>query len=217
MPYTEILELIENNDIRSRWHDGEWFYSVIDFVALMRNVDKKQAQNYYHVIKKRLIENRIGLPPIIQIKAISLDGKKRLTDFSTLKGIIFFKDYIDAKLQSQILRREVRQDDEVILFHPRVLDFCQQQGWQTQHHVKLPSGSVIDIVALSEDKTYTIECKPRLTRQKLYMAVGQVLCYQCEYDVAAIPAIASFYSEFNDYAKEVCLSLGIHMIAINGD
>lgn len=88
------------------------------------------------------------------------------------------------------------------------------RGWQAQHHVRLPSGGIIDIVAVHDGKKYVIECKVRLTKGKLYEAIGQVLCYCCEYDTEAIPAIASYHTEFDEYTRQCCERFRIAMIEV---
>ena len=46
----------ENKKVRRIEYNGEWFFSVIDIVAILTNNDYQHARNYWKVLKSRLID-----------------------------------------------------------------------------------------------------------------------------------------------------------------
>ncbi len=65
--------------IRRQWHDGQWYFSVVDVVGLL--TDSGEPRRYWSDLKRKLHEE--GFQPyekIVQLKMRSLDGKQRATD-----------------------------------------------------------------------------------------------------------------------------------------
>ena len=49
------LVTFENKKIRRTEHNGEWYFSVVDMVAVLTDNDYQHARNYWKVLKNRLI------------------------------------------------------------------------------------------------------------------------------------------------------------------
>jgi len=67
--------------IRREWHDGRWFFSVIDAVAVL--TDSPNPRNYWSMLKRKLADEGAGelYRNCVQLKMRSpLDGKKYATD-----------------------------------------------------------------------------------------------------------------------------------------
>ncbi len=210
-----LTNAVERSSIRKELCEGEWYYSIIDLVAELLNIDMERARTYYHVLKNRTRKNHEEIFPIVrQIKIKALDGKMRFTDCTNGDGVESLRRYLEPYAKKKSVRVNNREDDEVINFHPIVINSLMARGWRVEHHVSLPSGKVIDLVGHFSKDLYVIECKPRLNNAKFYAAVGQVLCYCDEYSPKAIPAIATL-PVISDYAKQRCESLGIELIEMN--
>src|SRR5258707_5384842 len=78
---SDLVPTINGSQIRREWHDGDWYYSIIDMVAVLLDADLKTARNYYHVLKGRLVrEGNQTLTNCKKLKLIAEDGKRRETD-----------------------------------------------------------------------------------------------------------------------------------------
>ena len=72
----------EGKEIRKVWHLEQWYFSVIDVIAIL--TDSKDPKRYWSVLKVR--ENQLTtLCSTLKMKAT--DGRNRLTDCANLEGI----------------------------------------------------------------------------------------------------------------------------------
>lgn len=83
-----LLEEQAEERIRRVWHEGRWFFSVIDVIGLLTEVSKPRQ---YWFDMKRNIHNEgfVELSEKIrQLKMPSADGKQRLTDAADAETIL---------------------------------------------------------------------------------------------------------------------------------
>ena len=86
------IQLFEDKRIRTVWDEEkeEWYFSVIDVVAVLTDQpDYQAARNYWKVTKKRLKdEGNETVTACNQLKMTASDGKKRLTDVADTEQLL---------------------------------------------------------------------------------------------------------------------------------
>ena len=74
-PQNKTLVVFGAKQIRRMWHEGEWFFSVIDIVGVL--TDSPNARDYWYRMKQREEESSgFQLSTLCrQLKLTSADGK----------------------------------------------------------------------------------------------------------------------------------------------
>jgi hypothetical protein len=87
MEPTEI-EAFESGIIRRMWYQNEWFYSIIDVVALL--TESVNANRYWNTLKTRLRTEAAEetLRDIIQLRLQSRDNRLRATDVANRETLL---------------------------------------------------------------------------------------------------------------------------------
>ena len=86
------LKLFNEKQIRANWNadEEEWYFSVVDVVAVLTDSEDYQtARKYWNKLKQRLSEE--GSETVTnchQLKMLAADGKMRMTDTLSTKGIL---------------------------------------------------------------------------------------------------------------------------------
>ena len=92
MAQNDNIQLFEDKRIRTAWDEEkeEWYFSVVDVVAVLTDQpDYQAARNYWEVTKKRLKdEGNETVTACNQLKMTASDGKKRLTDVADTEQLL---------------------------------------------------------------------------------------------------------------------------------
>lgn len=84
------IKVFEEKKVRTLWDSEteEWYFSVVDVVAVLTDSDYQAARNYWKVLKNRLKkEGNETVTNCNRLKLISEDGKMRLTDVATTQQL----------------------------------------------------------------------------------------------------------------------------------
>lgn len=133
------LALFEEKEIRRKWKDNDWFFSVIDVVAAL--TDSANPNDYWYKIKKRANEEeKIELSTICrQLKLTSKDGKNYLTDCANTKGILRIIQSIPSKKAepfklwlAQVGSERIEEINNPELAVNRARDYYKLKGYNEQ-------------------------------------------------------------------------------------
>src|SRR5689334_23216087 len=88
--------------IRRVWHEGRWFFSVIDVIGLLTN--STRPRKYWSDVKRHLHDNeRFSelLDQCQQIKIVATDGKLRETDCADFMTMTALIQYLPVQYRRQ--------------------------------------------------------------------------------------------------------------------
>ena len=141
------IKLFESKQVRTLWNaeEEDWYFSVVDIVAILTDNDYQGARNYWKVLKSRLAKEGSELVTFCnRLKMRAEDGKMRMTDCLDTKGVLRlvqsipspkaepFKMWL-AQVGSERLD-EIADPEKAIL---RGADFYRAkgytEGWINQH------------------------------------------------------------------------------------
>ncbi len=94
------IKLFENSKIRAEWDSNkeEWYFSIVDVIAVLTENDYQGARNYWKVLKHRLQkEGNQTVTNCNQLKLLAPDGKMRLTDVADTEQLLRLIQSIPSK------------------------------------------------------------------------------------------------------------------------
>jgi prophage antirepressor-like protein len=80
----ELIQF-EAKGIRKVWHEEQWFFAIIDIIAIL--AETSSPRQYWTKVKNGLVNESQVQPFWLQLKMIAPDGKNRLTDCANTEGI----------------------------------------------------------------------------------------------------------------------------------
>jgi DNA-damage-inducible protein D len=85
---TTSISLFEQQPIRRIWHDGRWFYSIIDIVAVL--VQNTNPRRYWSDLKRKLKAQGFAqlYEKTVQLKLPAPDGKQYETDCADIETLL---------------------------------------------------------------------------------------------------------------------------------
>ncbi|HEY4515219.1 MAG TPA: Bro-N domain-containing protein [Candidatus Paceibacterota bacterium] len=130
------VAIFEEKEVRRTWHDEQWYFSIIDIVAILS--ESPYPRRYWSDLKRKLISEGYSelYDKIVQLKLLSVDGKLYETDSANLSGIFRiiqsipspkaepFKQWLAKVGQEQI--EEIQDPERAILRAKKIYD---QKGY----------------------------------------------------------------------------------------
>ena len=128
------LVIFQSKKIRRIWQEDEWYYSVVDIIAVL--TDSPTPRQYWGKVKQREFV-KIQLSPIwVQLKLPSKDGKSYKTDCVNTKGALRLIQSIPSRKAEPFKRwlAQVGQDrlDEIEnpeLAQQRMKEIYEKKGY----------------------------------------------------------------------------------------
>ncbi len=93
------IAVFQDKSIRRIWHGEEWYFSIVDVVAVLINQDDFQkARKYWNKLSQRLKEEGVESVTIChRLKLIAADGKSYTTDCANTKSLFRIIQSIPSK------------------------------------------------------------------------------------------------------------------------
>ena len=106
------IKLFESKQVRTLWNaeEEDWYFSVVDIVAILTDNDYQGARNYWKVLKSRLAKEGSELVTFCnRLKMRAEDGKMRMTDCLDTKGVLRLVQSIPSPKAEPFKMRRSRQ------------------------------------------------------------------------------------------------------------
>ena len=94
------IKLFQNNKVRVKWNSDkeDYYFSIVDVIAILTENDFQTARNYWKVLKHRLLEEgNQSVTKCNQLKLIASDGKKYKTDVANTEQLLRLIQSIPSK------------------------------------------------------------------------------------------------------------------------
>ena len=136
------IKLFEDKKVRVAWNQDEedWYFSVVDVVAVLNESDYQTARKYWSVLKVRLKDE--GFEPATncsQLKMIAEDGKNRLTDVANAESILRIIQSIPSKKAepfkmwlAKVGNERLNEISDPELAMQRGMDYYKKKGYSDE-------------------------------------------------------------------------------------
>ena len=182
---TKNIAVFEKKEVRRTWHDEQWYFSVIDVVAILSQ--SSHPRRYWSDLKRKLISEGYSelYDKIVQLKLLSNDGKLYETDSANLQGIFRiiqsipspkaepFKLWLAKVGQERI--EEIQDPERAIVRAKRIYD---QKGYSEDWIAKRMRG-------INIRNTLTDEWKDRGAKEGLDFAILTNEIYKGTFEMTA--------------------------------
>jgi len=132
------LVVFQDKKIRRIWHNNEWFYSVVDIIAVLTDQEDFQtARKYWNKLSQRLREE--GSEVVTNCHRLKLpapDGKLRETDCANTRSIFRIIQSVPSKKTepfkmwlAQVGKERIEEIENPELAQDRVKEYYELKGY----------------------------------------------------------------------------------------
>ena len=132
------LVVFQDKKIRRIWHNNEWYFSIVDIVAILTDQDDFQkARKYWNKLSQRLNEEGVELVTIChRLKLIAADGKHYATDCANTKSLFRIIQSITSKRAepfkqwlAQVGYERIEEIENPELGQDRIKEYYELKGY----------------------------------------------------------------------------------------
>lgn len=128
------LVVFQSKNIRRKWHEDEWYYSVVDIIEVL--TDSPTPRQYWGKVKDREF-TKLQLSPIwVRLKLESKDGKRYETDCVNTKSAFRLIQSIPSKKAepfkqwlAQVGKERLDEIENPELAQQRMKEIYEQKGY----------------------------------------------------------------------------------------
>lgn len=143
------LIVFQDKTIRRIWHEGQWFFSVIDIIGIL--TESKDSRNYWKVLKHRLNEEESQVVTNCnQLKLLASDGKYYETDcantetlFRIIQSVPSPKAEPFKRWLAQVGHERIQEIENPELAQNRVKEYYEMKGYPSEWIEKRLRGMAI--------------------------------------------------------------------------
>lgn len=131
------LVVFENKKIRREEYNGEWYFSVVDVVAIL--TESTVAKRYWSDLKRKLSEEEGFIEvydKIVRFKVIAEDGKKRATDCANIETMFRIIQSIPSpkaepfkQWLAKVGYERIQEIENPELAQERMMEIYKQKGY----------------------------------------------------------------------------------------
>lgn len=142
MEQNNSIKLFEDKNIRVAWNDDEenWYFSVVDIVAVLTDNDYQAGRKYWKTLKMRLNQEGSELVTnCYQLKMKAHDGKLRDTDVMNTEQILRLVQSIPSKKAepfklwlAQVGKERIDEAYDPEITINRALDTYRKKGYSEE-------------------------------------------------------------------------------------
>lgn len=142
MEQNNSIKLFEDKNIRVAWNDDEenWYFSVVDIVAILTDNDYQAGRKYWKTLKMRLNQEGSELVTnCYQLKMKAHDGKLRDTDVMNTEQILRLVQSIPSKKAepfklwlAQVGKERIDEAYDPEITINRALDTYRKKGYSEE-------------------------------------------------------------------------------------